>query len=118
MHKDIANKWTAALRSGQYTQATEYLQKSSGFCCLGVLCDLHREQVGGEWAWGPGGGMSYQPGDSDDFDNSLLPVPVRDWAGLRGVNPEAGGVCLSALNDDGQTFAQLADFIDTYWEHL
>lgn len=118
MNKDIATKWTAALRSGQYKQTTEYLHKDDGFCCLGVLCDLHRETAGGGWDWGPAGSMTYQPRSANDWDNSLLPISVRDWAGTRSVNPDADGVCLSASNDDGWTFAQLADFIDRNWEDL
>lgn len=40
----VKAKWTAALRSGNYQQSTEYLQRrvdgESYYCCLGVLCEL------------------------------------------------------------------------------
>jgi hypothetical protein len=118
MHKHIAAEWTKALRSGKYTQATEHLQTQNGFCCLGVLCDLHREQSGGEWTGSPAGGMAYKPHSGNDFDNALLPVSVRDWAGLNGVSPKTCGVYLTDRNDSGWTFSELADFIDAHWEAL
>lgn len=56
MQKEIRDKWTAALRSGQYRQCSEALCKfarsedeygeevvdedSAKFCCLGVLGDI------------------------------------------------------------------------------
>lgn len=37
---EIAQKWANALRSGKYSQDTGALQTPSGFCCLGVACDV------------------------------------------------------------------------------
>lgn len=37
--KNIA-KWVAALRSGEYEQASGSLETFKGFCCLGVACKL------------------------------------------------------------------------------
>lgn len=123
MHKHIATKWTAALRSGDYSQTKEVLHKDASFCCLGVLCDLHRTEVGGEWVNGssemPAGCQVYSTGD--DWDYSLLPDPVRLWAGLAncgGTIRDGSLRCLTVLNDDGWTFQQIADLIDKGWEAL
>ena len=50
MRKDVADMWVSALRSGEYAQTTQFLRKGGGFCCLGVLCDLHQRRTNaGEW---------------------------------------------------------------------
>lgn len=56
MNPEIKARWVAALRSGEYEQATGQLRNEHGeFCCLGVLCDLlqpsdwNRPDVHGGW---------------------------------------------------------------------
>ena len=40
---EIAEKWSKALRSGEYEQACEVLKHDDGgYCCLGVLCDVSK----------------------------------------------------------------------------
>lgn len=44
MNKEIADKWVAALKSGKYSQGTEYLRYeeydgTETFCAVGVLCN-------------------------------------------------------------------------------
>lgn len=34
-------QWVRALKSGDYEQATEYLNTGEGMCCLGVLADIN-----------------------------------------------------------------------------
>ena len=124
MYRDIATKWTAALRSGDYTQGKGALHRNGAFCCLGVLCDLHRQEVGGEWCQYqspevtvPQGTLTYMaPGG--DWDYALLPDEVAVWAGLRGTRPSADSEPLTVRNDEGMAFDQLADLIDTRWETL
>jgi len=129
MKKEIADKWTAALRSGDYKQGPGALCKDGAFCCLGVLCDLHRKEVGGEWteadvpfsdlpAPAPFGSMYYTVGD-DDYDYALLPETVAEWAGVRSISPSPRyQQCLTVLNDNGWKFEHIADLIDTNWEDL
>ena len=59
MRIDIRNQWTAALRSGKYSQIRGRLLRDGGFCCLGVLCDLHSIVTGTPWK-----GYSYRLNDS------------------------------------------------------
>lgn len=122
MKKEIADLWVQALRSGKYSQLQGMLhEQGSGFCCLGVLCDVHREQTGaGEWD-----DAGYYI-TNRTRESGLLPAAVIDWAGTADSNPdvtvpddELGKSCLTMLNDDkGYTFAQIADLIEQHWEEL
>jgi len=123
MHKNIADKWVQALRSGDYKQGEKALKINGTHCCLGVLCDLHKQECGGEWydATGPDripGAQGYRT-PSGDWDWSMLPEPVQEWAGIRtGINPGVNGEPLSGLNDGGWKFGRIADLIDARWEDL
>jgi hypothetical protein len=94
-------KWVAALRSGQYQQAQKALKSEGGFCCLGVLCDVMRADVCGEW-------------DEDDYfvtgsiDDSYLP---DDVATLASVDCDVQN-SLVDMNDKGATFSAIADYIE------
>lgn len=120
MNSEIKAKWLAALRSGEYPQVQEYLQNGKGaFCCLGVLCDLYRKEVGN------GGWEIYFAGMTFILDNVSTPYypPTRviNWAGL-GESWEALNKIritidgkensLAEHNDQGKTFSQIADAIE------
>lgn len=123
MKRDIAFHWVQALRSGEYQQGKKALRAQDSFCCLGVLCELHRQAEGGEWVPGlseteaPAGSQEYHA-TNGDWDHSLLPEAVQEWAGLQSVSPGVGDKELPECNDRGWTFNQLADLIETKWEQL
>ena len=137
MDSKIAAKWVAALRSGHYVQAKGTLRGPAnedpgavGHCCLGVLCDLHKEFI--ESQVGVGGVVDWLPNAHNEpgvtrvcayrcgaFQaEGVLPVPVREWAGLGSINPSAGGNYLTELNDGCQSFDQIASFIEANVERL
>lgn len=127
------DRWTAKLRSGEITQGKGKLRQAGGddtpdaYCCLGVACELYREEVGGEWTdvardldlyFNPGDGSRPRWGDLPrgvsewlGFDEGYCYAPdprvVAEWDGSTGPRQ------LSVLNDGGFTFAQIADLIDT-----
>ncbi len=113
MNPEIRDRWTAALRSGQYPQGKEMLRTPDGWCCLGVLCDL-AEKAGVVAAVMDDGDWIY------DGEPCHLPVSVMTWAGLSSVNPEqpeqpedpGDHDTLAGRNDDGVTFADIADLIE------
>jgi hypothetical protein len=131
MKHAIKKLWAAALCSRQFVQGHTRLRTARAFgyewCCLGVLCELHRELTGrGEWteagyvAWGDDGVRC-------QASNYVLPPPVLAWAGLdeETGNPMAGDSSLGALNDGNAsepsnnlqpvpalTFPQIAAIID------
>jgi hypothetical protein len=113
MNQEIKAQWVAALRSGSYQQTRAYLNDARGFCCLGVLCDIHAQATGSAWV------------DFDDGEGikaygrttSVLPRAVINWAGVEdhnGGQVRIGGVSahLPGHNDAGRTFSQIADAIE------
>jgi hypothetical protein len=133
MDQQIKAEWVAALRSGEYEQGVQLLRQGDQFCCLGVLCDLHRKahQKEGENdtvnSWFPtiDPEMDNAPCFSYRYGNTTsLPDVVIDWCGLYSCDPPVQRiVCpqdydvtedgtLSSFNDKGLTFDQIADIIE------
>jgi len=111
MNPEIKAQWVAALRSGEYEQSHLALRSkdSSGevsYCCLGVLCEISGL---GEWEEG---GYRLSGGYTN---SSFLPSRVQEWANITSDDPAVGGEgvdCLSYKNDNGATFAEIADLIE------
>ena len=114
MRKEIAKRWIAALRSGDYTQQKGSLANlhRTQHCCLGVLCELAiKEGVEID---------TYETVPGFDDECAYLPYRVQDWAGIRnryGQSTE-GDIDLMAMNDEGHTFDAIADVIETGWEEF
>lgn len=119
MKKDVADKWAAALRSGEYKQGTMRLHTRStdSYCCLGVLCELAAKEIPIEIAEGCG---SY--GKCYELEYTSPPAKVRKWAGLltdEGSFFAPNFSSLMELNDsEGRTFTEIADVIEKHWEEL
>lgn len=105
-----AMELVAALRSGKYQQAKWKLRNGNAFCCLGVACDISRL---GEWD---------KKGDyhiSTRYSNSVLPDDVQAWFGFKtNTGTFSNDTCLTEMNDNGKSFAEIADFIEANWEAL
>lgn len=110
MKSEVKEQWVAALRSGKYKQTRNCLRDTDGFCCLGVLCDLHARETNNEWVPTIGGGSSYLE------RRVVLPLEVMVWAGLPDNDPCAGddynNETLGGINDMGVTFNKIADLIE------
>jgi Na+/H+-translocating membrane pyrophosphatase len=104
MNKEIKALWVEALISGKYTQAYETPKAFSGFCCLGVLCDLHIKATGNAW-------------DNRKYFNEHgdLPCQVRDWAEIDKdtVDINDSYASVAKHNDKGRTFLEIADAIES-----
>jgi hypothetical protein len=102
MDKQLKQKWIKALRSGEYVQGTGKLVRDAGsydrFCCLGVLVDV----LGGEWT-------------DERFDNYELNGLSYDQEsfidGGYGIG-KTDQKNLATMNDLGQSFIQIADWIE------
>lgn len=122
MDEIIKARWVAALRSGEYKQATKIMRNGDSFCCLGVLCDLHSKETGTEWETCYG---------EEDIPTSkylgwskILPTTVKLWANLESTDPfvyvatrkeqpdENELLRLSTLNDQETSFKEIADLIE------
>ena len=107
MNPKIKAKWVAALRSGEYAQTKQHLQDKNGYCCLGVLCVMSEQENGF--------GITenhYENGDDED-----ICISIQQWAELPSssgaiVTIEGKRTSLTAHNDEGKTFLQIADAIE------
>lgn len=111
MNPEIKTRWVAALRSGEYAQTKQALRDENGFCCLGVLCDVVKDDLGIEWT------DTINKNDSCmlfDDAGGFLPSSVMRYADLPDCNPtvESYGDNLSRLNDFGYTFEEIANAIE------
>lgn len=91
MDKDIKEKWVKALRSGEYKQGTgTFLDDKNRYCCLGVLCAITNAQP--------------------------VPFSSTGWMHLNKYLDYCDEQApLYRMNDDGASFAEIADYIE---EHL
>lgn len=125
INTDFVEKWVAALRSGEYKQGQGYLRKgvdgAAEFCCLGVACDLVIKEhlVDIQTDFGPEYTVRY------DGAATHLPPSVADYLGFdartRVPDPMArhatmnnAELALIDLNDAGNDFATIADFIEEH----
>ena len=103
--------WVDALRSGEYSQTTETLQDTNGYCCLGVACQVAKNQgikvhITAHSGLISGGELSDQRA-------------VWNWLGLRNSTGYTDQWELTHLNDECcYTFPQLADFIEEHAAQL
>ena len=108
MNQEIKAKWVAALRSGEYKQTTGYLEKNGYHCCLGVLCEISKLETG----------FGVKETILEGCGNHLLSDTVIMWSGL---DTESGSrvvidgddIMLADHNDDGRTFLEIADAIES-----
>lgn len=119
--EDIVSVWADALESGEYLQGIETLRHDNEFCCLGVLCDLHK-LVTGSGTWVEVSHLvpaTYQVKDGELVcaGTTTLPIPVQVWAGLATptgrlntpvVGKKRGFNWLTELNDGGYSFLDIA----------
>jgi hypothetical protein len=98
--------WVKALRSGDYTQGIERLQTDDGdYCCLGVACKVYAKANNIKLA------IDREEDLSDGF------IEVQKWFGLQSGNGSFPSNntqdSLTKLNDQGKTFEEIADFIES-----
>lgn len=99
MKEELAMKWADALESGEYKQSQHQLRDANGFCCLGVLCNLHALEHP-EIAAAQDSIFEYMGSEGG------LPDAVQNWANMNGNEGEfTGGVIVN----NAVTLAQLND---------
>jgi len=115
LNKQIRDMWLDALVSGVYSQCTGLLHDpdDAGFCCLGVLCDIHvrNAPVRKRYKWIPdwrSSGATY--GGCDQ----LPPERVREYAYIDAYDIRVLRFqsILAEMNDDGFTFDDIAAYIE------
>lgn len=118
--KEVREKWVKALRSGDYPQTRSTLRDDIGFCCLGVLCDIAmKEGIIPKTElrrYRYTDGKTYvMYGNVGEMNSSYLPYSVAQWAGLCNNNGAFGAnnTSLARLNDEGKTFKEISDVIES-----
>ena len=109
-------QWLVALRSGDYTQTKDALRDARGFCCLGVACDIHNPSQWDE----PNESGSRAAASGDYGFPGFDDIPLEVLVVLRQLEYIQDGITmgnslmrrLSMLNDDGKSFAEIADWIE------
>ena len=106
-----------ALRSGEFSQATDYLRVigvdgSASYCCLGVACEIYRRETGlGHWD-----DVAFHASEHDS-NNGILPHAVQEYFGFTDAGStfaQDGELTqLTILNDAGYSFEQIADVIES-----
>jgi len=126
MNPEIKKRWLAALRSGEYKQGRAKLRTRDTYCCMGVLCDVLKDDVNGKWT------------DDEEFKTKYAsralfpPKQIHDLAGFdvssnavfqaeqvrsitgKGISTK-GSVGFASLNDTFElSFDEIADIIEAY----
>ena len=126
MMRDKATELATALRSGNYKQGKETLNRNGKMCCLGVACEISKL---GRWNVS----NEYQvDGITPEFNHAyIMPQPVMDYFGFRHESGKLASpvrvqykkrmkeiIALSRMNDMGMPFHFIADFIEQHWAQL
>lgn len=112
MNPEWKARWVTALRSGEYQQTASSLHDSTGFCCLGVLCDLYAKEENVPWVRKyvhSYSGIETMHGNAEN-----LPEQVMEKVGLRSPDPIIEQSSLSELNDGGASFEEISFLIERY----
>lgn len=117
---DSRRLWADALRSGKYRQGQGALREkdpaggADKFCCLGVACDVYRENGGAleEIIEGDFGTIVAYRDSGGHTNTGVLPKDVRDWLDITASGTLNHGGSLTQMNDNGYTFEQLATVIE------
>lgn len=131
MNQEIKTKWLHALTSGEYQQGTMNLKyeartpddtMQTQHCCLGVLCELYaaaNPEIAGWEKFEHQNRYTFNLGT--ERKTGLPPQAVLDWAELpHSINDtinvrdsHGNPAMIHRLNDDGYTFKQIAEIIET-----
>ncbi len=105
MKKKVFVKWLKALRSGSYIKTCGALRNESGYCALGVLCD-----ISGLATW-------ESERDTKKFQYCgqihYLPKQVAEWAGMSSTEASKINAYLIIFNDkQKKDFDDLANLLE------
>lgn len=111
MEPELFDKWVAALRSNDFKQTQHHLCNDSGFCCLGVLCEIALLDKSGiplpKETDGASVAIQYIYEGNGDFYE--LPEAFRCHIGISSELQEE----LITLNDEKEyTFAMIANYLE------
>lgn len=110
----IKDRFVSALRSGDYVQTQRTMRRGTEYCCLGVLCHLHRQETQMLlWTLEEDHGIAYSY--SKHF--AAPPPVVWNWAlmPLEMADKEDVKKMLMRLNDHySWSFKKIADLLERF----
>ncbi len=109
MNPLVKKKWLEALRSDKYEQTATFLFDRGSYCCLGVLADLYFHEKGYQTErLTPDAYTCLMFENSLDEQGQMPSETIQDWAEL------CEGDCadFASLNDKGDSFNKIADYIE------
>lgn len=92
MNQQQKDAWLAALRSGRYRQGRGQLRKNGRYCCLGVAAEV----------------CGISSCTADFIKQCVQSTLFGDFVFLPGEIQQQ----LSCMNDQGKSFAEIADYIE------
>lgn len=105
-------EWIVALRSGNYKQTMGTLRDDVGYCCLGVLCDINKDMLKGEFV---------KASENHDYQFIREEVVGVDWdfpsADILtkiGIDDQLARD-LAIANDVEMSFNEIADKLEAYY---
>ena len=118
--EEIRREWIRRLRSGEILQGNGVLCQDGRYCCLGVLSEIACEI-------GMAGSITdhektkiFIANDGEKQYTYLMDSVVNLVGLLDNMGSQIGDRinCLSRLNDNGYTFTEIADLLETgtFWE--
>ena len=124
--------WVKALRSGKFKQTRDVLRRGDKFCCLGVACEIYRQETGkGKWVTsGEDSSCQTFQATKTDGNDVAIPYKVCKWFGIKSpegkirekteneAQNKADGPYLSSMNDKGKKFTTIARAIEANLETL
>lgn len=110
MNQEIKDRWIKALESRAYKKGDGHLRNgdTKRYCCLGVLSDILKDQVGGRW-----NGSFFEEtaacpsAEHHQISNTYLTTGVRELAVIGSMEQ----IALATLNDSSDTFEPVIAYI-------
>ena len=107
--------WIDALLSDKYKQTQSRLRDSLGHCCLGVACDVKNPDIWEEASIKFPDRIAYQWGKGTEEENPPTHYLPKDLMAELDIDDHFQQH-LTYLNDNGSTFAEIAEVIKKYAE--
>jgi hypothetical protein len=113
MKQEHIDKWVKALRSEKYKQTDQMLRDGDKFCCLGVACDIFKDEAAGEWQ----DDVFVNKDNPEDESACVLPPFMYRFLGISDSgNLTSNGAypldSLAGINDAGASFDVIANSIE------
>jgi hypothetical protein len=117
MKAELKQKWVEALRSGKYKQGRSVLKNTEGrMCCLGVLLDIETPDGWDARATQIPGEVGHYHHQNGNYSGDFLHRNTRERHGLTSELEDGESIAhrLAGMNDNGKSFAEIADWIETH----